>query len=70
MRACGFANPGAFLFRCTSPEIESIAKMEAGELARFIEETALREPRMQTMVKRFRKGVEEHADDQRSDRVS
>ena len=70
VRACGFANPGAFLFRCTSPEIESIAKMEAGELARFIEETALREPRMQTMVKRFRKGVEEHADDQRSDRVS
>ncbi len=70
VRKCGFPNPGAFLFRCTSPEIESIAAKTPGELEQFIKEKAASELRMRIMVKRFQKGENENADNQRSDSLS
>ena len=70
VRACGFPNPGAFLFRCTSPEIESIAGKTPGEFEEFLKEKAASELRMRIMLKRFRKGENENADDPRSDRLS
>lgn len=70
VRKCGFPNPGAFLFRCTSPEIETVAEMTPEALKRLIEEKAGCELRMQIIIKRFQKGDVENACDQRSDSVS
>lgn len=70
VRKCGFPNPAAFLFRCTSPEIEAIAAKTPEELEQFIQEKAASELRMRIMVKRFRKGENENADDPRSNSLS
>jgi len=70
LRALGFGNPGAVLFRCSTAEIEKIAHSTMTEVRTWMNSLAGQEIRMKIILKRFLKGETENGDDQRSNSVS
>ena len=72
LRELGFRRPYAALFRCTSPEIREFSKIRGEKLAEKLADTAQNSLRMKIILTRFQqeKGDPNHADDQRSERLS
>lgn len=72
LRSCGFERPAAALFRCTSAEIARFSGLSGEELKQTLNELAQSDLRMKIILTRFqhKEGDPQHADDQRSERVS
>lgn len=70
LRALGFENPREVLFRCTSDEINRIARTTMTEVREWMKKTAEQEIRIKIILQRFLTGGTKNADNSGSDTLS
>lgn len=70
LRALGFENPREVLFRCTSEEIEFIARTTMTDVREWMRKTADQEIRMKIILQRFLTGGTQNADHSGSNTLS